>query len=71
MQRKLYLFYHQSLDGSKLGGPEGNRRQRVLKGPTPAYLILLRELQVVVGFQALQVVGQLHDGDGGVAGHAC
>lgn len=35
------------------------------------HFILLRKLEVVVGFQALQVVGQFCHGDGRVAGHAC
>lgn len=34
------------------------------------YLILLREFQVVVGLQSLQVIGKLHDGNGRVASHA-
>lgn len=36
-----------------------------------SYFVLLRELEVVVSFQALQMIRQLRDGDGGVAGHAC
>lgn len=35
------------------------------------YLIFLRKLQVVVCFQAFDVIGQLHDRDGRVTGHPC
>ena len=35
------------------------------------YLVLLGELEVVVGFEALQVVGQVQNGDGWVVGHTC
>lgn len=35
------------------------------------YFIFLRKLEVVVGFQALQMIRQFGNGDGRVAGHAC
>lgn len=34
------------------------------------YLILLREAQVVIGFEALDVVGQLTHGDGRMFSHS-
>lgn len=36
-----------------------------------AHLVLLGEPQVVVGFEQLDVLGQLADGDGRVAHHSC
>lgn len=34
------------------------------------YLVLLREAEVVVGFEALDVVGQLTHGDGRMLSHS-
>lgn len=36
-----------------------------------SYLILLRELEIVVCLQALDLICQLRDGDGRVTCHAC
>lgn len=35
------------------------------------YFIFLGKLEVVVGFQALQMIRHFGNGDGRVAGHAC
>lgn len=37
----------------------------------PAHLILLGELEAVVGFEAFRVLGHVCDGDWRVAKHAC
>lgn len=42
-----------------------------IEGRFIAHLVLLREPQVVVGFQQLNVLCQLADGDGRVAHHPC
>lgn len=36
-----------------------------------SYLVLLRELEIVVCLEALDVICQLRDGDGRVTCHAC
>jgi len=46
-------------------------KRRSGAGDQHSYLILLRELQIVVCLEALNVICQLRDGDGRVTGHAC